>query len=77
MLDKEFRYYLDNQNDLVKKYKGKFIVIINEKVVGSYDSHGEAYETAIKSYELGSFLIQHCLPGEESYSHTFYSRVSL
>jgi hypothetical protein len=35
MLDKEFRYYLDNQSDLVKKYNGRFIVIIDNEVVGN------------------------------------------
>jgi len=37
MLEKEFKYYLDNQQDLVKKYNGKFIVIVEDKVIGAYD----------------------------------------
>ena len=75
MLEKEFKYYLAHQNDLVKKYKGKFIVIKNQEVVGVYDSEIEAYEKTQKEHKLGTFLIQECLPGKESYSATFHSRV--
>jgi hypothetical protein len=75
MLDKEFEYYLDNQKELVKKYNNKFIVIKNNAVIGSYDSEGEAYIETLKKEELGTFLIQHCLPGEESHTITFHSRV--
>ena len=43
MLDKEFQYYLANQGEFVKEYKGKYLVIKDEKVIGSYDSESEAY----------------------------------
>lgn len=75
MLEKEFKYYLSHQKDLVEKHKGKFIVLKNEKVIGVYDSHSEAYSETIKNEELGTFLIQHCLPGTDSYSQTFHSQV--
>lgn len=77
MLDKEFKYYIDNQDTLVKKYYDQYIVIKGEEVVGTYDSEIDAYEQSIKIHELGKFLIQHCLPGEESYSTTYHSRVVL
>ncbi len=75
MLEKEFYYYVTNQADLVKKYNNKFIVIKNEQVIGAYDSLSDAYSESIKSNELGTFLIQHCFPGKDSYSQTFHSRV--
>lgn len=75
MIKKEFKYYLKNQTDLVKKYNGKFIVLKNEKVIGVYDSHSEAYNETIKKEKLGTFLIQHCFPGSDSYSQTFHSQV--
>ncbi len=75
MMEKEFKYYLKHQSELVKKYNGKFIVLKNEKVIGVYDSHSEAYNQTVKKEELGTFLIQHCLPGSESYSQTFHSQV--
>jgi len=75
MLENEFKYYLDHQAELVKKYSGKFIVIKNESVIGVYDNNIEAYTETIKVEELGSFLIQHCFTGSESYTQTFHSQV--
>lgn len=75
MLEKEFDFYLKNQEQLVKEYEGKFIVIKNQSVIGSYSSHHEAYDETIKTEELGTFLIQHCLPGSDSYTQTFHSQV--
>lgn len=75
MLENEFKFYLDHQVELVKEYNGKFIVLKNEKVIGAYSSHGEAYNETLKTEELGTFLIQHCTPGPESYTQTFHSQV--
>jgi hypothetical protein len=76
MLDKEFKYYLDHQNELVEKYNQKFIVIKGEKVIGVYDAEDVAYFETEKSHETGTFLIQFCEPGEDSYTQVFHSRVS-
>lgn len=75
MLDKEFKYFRDNQNELVEKYLNQYIVIVGEEVKGAYDDVGTAYQRSIKQYEPGSFLIQHCKPGKDAYTQTFHSRV--
>ena len=75
MLEKEFKYYLDNQKELVKKYNGKFIVVKDQKVIGVYSSEKEAYDETIKTNKLGTFLIQQCLSKEEGAIQTFHSRV--
>ena len=75
-LEKEFNYYLDHQKELIKKYNVKFIVIKGCTVIGSYHSHEEAYAETVKTHELGTFLIQLCSPGDESYTFTFHSNVS-
>lgn len=74
-LTKEFQYYLDHQNDLVKKYNGMFIVIKNGQIVGSYKTESEAIEDSMKTMELGTFLVQKCEPGKKSYTQTYHSRV--
>lgn len=74
MLEKEFKYYIDNQIELVKKYKGKFLVIKGERIVDAYDSFEQAVAESQGKYELGTFLIQQCLPGEDSYTQTFHTR---
>ena len=76
MLEKEFKYFKDHQDELVKKFKGKYLVIVGQEVVGAYDTEIDAYVEAKKHYKPGSFLIQQCLPGESTYTQTFYSRVA-
>lgn len=74
MLEREFKYYLSHQKELVKKYNGKFIVIVGEEVVGAYDTFEKALVESQDRFESGSFLIQECLPGEEAYTQTFHTR---
>ncbi|MFO7889472.1 MAG: DUF5678 domain-containing protein [bacterium] len=75
-LKKEFNYYIKNQGYLVNKYNGKYIVIRGEEVIGSYDSDIEAIKETSKKYPLGSFLVQKCEPGTESYTQHYHSRVA-
>jgi len=76
-LQKQLEYFKANQKELVKKYEGKFLVIKDQQVQGVYDTEIEAYTEAKKKFDLGTFLIQQCLPGQESYTQTFHSRVAL
>jgi hypothetical protein len=72
-LEKEFRYYIKNQNKLVKQYNNKCIVIKNEKVIGVYDSEVEAVQETSKNEPLGTFLVQKCTPGKADYTVTLHS----
>ena len=74
-LEKEFRFFLSHQAELVEKYKGKFVVIADENVLGAYDTEIEAVREVTKTRPLGTFLVQKCDPGEDSYTQTFHSRV--
>ena len=76
-LKKQFEYYVKNQDELVSKYNGKYVVIVDETVVGDYDSETEAYAEATSKYGPGKFMLQLVGPGEESYTQTFYSRVTI
>jgi len=76
MLEKEFDYYLKHQNELVLKYSGRFIVIKDCLVVGDYSSEIEAITKAKDKFESGTFLVQKCEPGSESFSASYHSRVA-
>lgn len=72
---KQFDYYLAHQEDFVRQYNGKAILMVDFKVVGAYASEDEAYLDAIKKYTLGTFMIQLCTPGPDAYTiraHTRY-----
>jgi hypothetical protein len=73
MLEKEFKYYLDHQNELVKSHYGRYIVIKDEKILGDFGSEIEAvlYARNEGKLELGTFLVQQCMPGKENYTQFF------
>jgi hypothetical protein len=75
MLEKEFKYYLDNQKELTKRYNNRFVVIKNNTVVGDYSTQLDAYKEAKENFELGTFLIQRVAEGDESYTQIFHSSV--
>ena len=75
-LQKQLEYFKSHQDELVKKYKGRFIVIKNQEIQGVYDTEMEAYTDSKEKFKLGTFLIQQCLPGQNSYTQTFHSRVT-
>jgi hypothetical protein len=74
-LEKEFQYYIEHQEELVKKYQGKFIVIMNCEVIGAFDTELSAIQETMKTHLLGSFLVQECRPGKDNYTQTYHSRV--
>ena len=75
-LDRELDYYIKNQREIVEKYCGKVIVIHDQTVHGAYPDELTAIREARKSFKLGDFLVQKVEPGSDSFTQTFYSRVS-
>lgn len=75
MLKTEFEYYKSHLDELVAKYEHKVIAIVGEEVQGVFDTELDAYQEMKKTYQVGTFLIQKCQPGESSYTQTFHSRV--
>ncbi len=69
----EFRYYLAHQDELIEKYRGKFIVIHGQKVIGAYDNEKAAIQETVKKHELGTFIVQKAAYG--SSEQVFRSRV--
>lgn len=75
-LEKEFQYYLDHQDEMVKEYDGKFIVIKGGRVLGAYDEELKAITATEKSEKIGTFLVQKVSEGDSAYTQTFHSRVA-
>lgn len=75
-LEKEFQWYLDNQEELVKKYSGKFIAIKNYNVLGAYTERRDAIQETLKGHARGTFIVQKCSPGKQDYTHAFRSRIA-
>jgi hypothetical protein len=71
-LRKDLEWYIQNQRDLSEKYNGKILLIVNQHLIGAFDSMQEAYGTAIKDYALGTFTLQPCSSDSDSYTLTLY-----
>ncbi len=76
-INKLFQCYLEHQNDMVKQYAGKYLVITADGVEGAYDTMREGYDKAIETYGNGNFILQLCTEGDAAYSQEFFtSRVA-
>lgn len=72
-LKKDLEWYITNQRELSEKYNGKILLILNQHLIGAFDSMQEAYATAIKSYTPGTFTLQPCSSDSDSYTLALYS----
>jgi hypothetical protein len=72
-LKPEFDYYLANQDEMVRQYNGRFVVIKNRQVIGAYDELPTAVAETQKTHALGTFLVQKVEPGTHAYTQTFHS----
>jgi hypothetical protein len=72
-LKKNLDWYIANQQELSARYNGKVLLIVDQKLIAAFDSMGEAYTTALKTYAPGSFTLQPCSPGPESYTLVLYN----
>ena len=75
-LEKEFDFFVNNQKKLAKEYRGKYIAIKDNKVLGAFDSLPEAVRETSKHEEVGTFLIQKCGASEKAYTQTYHSRAT-
>ena len=63
-----FDYYLAHQDEMVKLYDGKFIAIKGTRVLGAYDSQGDALRKTSKNHRPGAFIIQKVSEGDKDYT---------
>ena len=70
MFEKELAYFIEQQDELVRKFKGTVLVIRGREIVGAYPTPLAAYEAARAQFPLGSFMLQPCEPGTSAYTVT-------
>jgi len=63
MTSKAFEWYVSNPEKL-KKYAGKHVAIIDDKIAGAGNTAKEAYDTAKKKYPKESPLLAYIPTGE-------------
>jgi hypothetical protein len=57
-LEKEQAFYEANRAELRSKYAGKRVVIVNDKILGIYDTDREAIQETSKTIPLGTFMVK-------------------
>jgi hypothetical protein len=59
-----YQFFKENLPHLLKAYQNKFLVIKDMSVVGVYDTFDTAYMETTKIHQLGTFIIQECVPDD-------------
>jgi len=57
-LDKNLKYVKANLDSLINLHKNKYVLVYDEKIVGSFDTYESAANEGVKSYGIGGdFLV--------------------
>ena len=65
MLENEYAYFVSVRDRLVKEHRGEYVVIKDNNIIEFYPSEIAAIK-AMSGHELGTFLVQLCVPEDES-----------
>lgn len=68
MQELDFEWFVENMQELYKKYGRVFLAIKNKTILGSYKTYAEGVNETAKKEPLGSFIVQECGPDESAYT---------
>lgn len=54
------KWFVENHKELYAQYPNKYLVIVDKKVVKSFDSSHDAFIFAKGQYKFGEFCIPQC-----------------
>lgn len=63
-LQKELEYFNAHRNEWLKHYEGKFALVKDGQLAGTFDTPPDAYEEGIKRFGNTPFLIKQVLKEE-------------
>lgn len=69
MQDEDFKWFVENYNDLFNKYGVSYLVISDKKVINSYNEFKHAVDAAKSSLPVGKFIVQFCNGDESGYTN--------
>lgn len=65
----DFDFFLEQYEELYKKYGRCFVAIRNRKILGIFRTEEEAIDITSSEYEFGEFIIQECNGDESGYTN--------
>ena len=68
-LEKEIAYYQSIKEDLLSTSEGKYVLVVGEELIGTYDSSAHAYKVGVERFGNVPMLIKQVLQveGPESF----------
>jgi len=70
MFERELDFFVKHQDELVARYPGKVLVIRGDELAGVFENALEAYLSAQRQFEPGTYMIQPCEAGSGAYTVT-------
>lgn len=61
LLEKELETYMRNRDHLLTTSEGKFVLVHGDKVIGTYDTEGDAIAEGYKQFGNVPFLVRQIL----------------
>ena len=75
MIKDDFKYYIANQDEIIKDHINDYVVIKNAAVIGYFKEEMDAFR-AMKDHELGTYIVKKCQnPGTDTITY-YNNRVS-
>ncbi|CDF11579.1 putative uncharacterized protein [Mycoplasma sp. CAG:776] len=72
-VDRNYKWFKANLKELLKKYKGQYIVIANQEVIFASKEEQKAI-TYASELEMGTFIIQKCEKEDQNSIQVFHTR---
>lgn len=69
MREDDFKWFIDNYNELYQQYGHSYLAIKNKTVLGSYKTVVDAVNETSESEEPGTFIVQECNGKESGYTN--------
>ena len=69
ILQIELDFFNKKKDELLRLYKGQFVLIKGEKLIGSYTTDGEAYKAGLEQFGNQPFLIKQVLDDDTKVSY--------
>lgn len=69
MLENEYKWFLENYDDLFVQYGTVYLAIKNKTVLGVYKSYAEGVKETLRKEDPGTFIVQQCNGNESAYTN--------
>ena len=70
--EKDFRWFVDNYDNIYKQYGKCFVAIKNKQIIGVYRTYADGVHETAKTQKMGTFIVQFCNGDKSGYTAHIY-----